>query len=56
MGAWAYMNRELTGLLAGNFSWSCVSRPLSASPATGSAQRHKREQTRLMADAYGRES
>jgi 2-oxoglutarate dehydrogenase E1 component len=56
MGAWAYMNRELPGLLAGNFSWSCVSRPLSASPATGSAQRHKREQTRLMADAFGRES
>ena len=56
MGAWAYMNRELPGLLAGNFSWSCVSRPLSASPATGSAQRHKREQARLMADAFGRES
>ena len=38
MGAWAYMNRELQGLLAGSFHWSCVSRPLSASPATGSTQ------------------
>ena len=40
MGAWAYMNRELQGLLAGSFHWSCVSRPLSASPATGSTKRH----------------
>jgi 2-oxoglutarate dehydrogenase E1 component len=54
MGAWAYMNRELQGLLAGSFQWSCVSRPLSASPATGSMKRHTREQTRLMADAFGR--
>jgi 2-oxoglutarate dehydrogenase E1 component len=54
MGAWAYMNRELAGLLAGSFQWSCVSRPLSASPATGSMKRHVREQARLMADAFGR--
>jgi 2-oxoglutarate dehydrogenase E1 component len=54
MGAWAYMNRELQGLLAGSFQWSCVSRPLSASPATGSMKRHLREQARLMADAFGR--
>ena len=46
MGAWAYMNRELPALLAGIFPWSCVSRPLSASPATGSMTRHKREQAR----------
>ena len=54
MGAWAYMNRELPALLAGSFPWSCVSRPLSASPATGSAKRHTREQARLMADAFGK--
>ena len=35
MGAWAYMNRELQGLLAGSFHWSCVSRPLSAQPGDG---------------------
>jgi len=54
MGAWPYINRELPGLLLGAFPWSCVSRPLSASPATGSATRHKREQARLVEDAFGR--
>jgi len=54
MGAWAYMNRELQGLLAGSFHWSCVSRPLSASPATGSMKRHAKEQARIMADAFGK--
>jgi 2-oxoglutarate dehydrogenase E1 component len=54
MGAWAYMNRELQGLLAGSFHWSCVSRPLSASPATGSTKRHAMEQARIMADAFGK--
>jgi 2-oxoglutarate dehydrogenase E1 component len=54
MGAWAYMNRELQGLLAGAFHWSCVSRPLSASPATGSGKRHAQEQARLMTDAFGK--
>jgi 2-oxoglutarate dehydrogenase E1 component len=53
MGPWPYINRELPGLLAGSFPWSCVSRPLSASPATGSASRHKREQARLVEDAFG---
>ena len=47
------MNRELPGFLAGSFPWSCVSRPLSASPATGSAKRHAREQARLVAEALG---
>jgi 2-oxoglutarate dehydrogenase E1 component len=54
MGAWAYMNREMQGLLAGSFHWSCVSRPLSASPATGSTKRHAYEQARIMTDAFGR--
>ena len=54
MGAWAYMNRELPPLLAGSFPWSAVTRPLSASPATGSAKRHTREQTRLVAEAFGK--
>ena len=52
MGAWPYMNRELPGLLKGSFPWSLVSRPLSSSPATGSATRHKREQARLMDEAF----
>ncbi|HEX3698346.1 MAG TPA: 2-oxoglutarate dehydrogenase E1 component [Polyangia bacterium] len=53
MGAWVYMNRELPAFLSGSFTWSCASRPLSSSPAVGSLGRHKREQARLMADAFG---
>jgi 2-oxoglutarate dehydrogenase E1 component len=48
------MNRELPPLLASAFLLSIVSRPLSASPATGSAKRHAREQARLVDDAFGR--
>jgi 2-oxoglutarate dehydrogenase complex dehydrogenase (E1) component-like enzyme len=33
-----------------------VSRPLSASPATGSMTRHKREQARVITDAFGKGS
>jgi 2-oxoglutarate dehydrogenase E1 component len=54
MGAWPYMNRELPGLLLGTFPWTCVSRPLSASPAAGSEKRHKMEQAKLIADAFGK--
>ena len=53
MGAWPYMNRELPGLLLGKYPWTCVSRPLSASPAAGSEKRHKMEQAKLIADAFG---
>jgi 2-oxoglutarate dehydrogenase E1 component len=52
LGAWPFMNRELPGMLKGSFPWSLVSRPLSSSPATGSATRHKREQARLMDEAF----
>jgi 2-oxoglutarate dehydrogenase E1 component len=52
MGAWNYINREFTGLLRGSFPWECVSRPLAASPATGSATRHKHEQAQLMNEAF----
>jgi 2-oxoglutarate dehydrogenase E1 component len=52
IGAWPYMNRELPGALRGSFPWSLVSRPLSSSPATGSATRHKREQAKLMDEAF----
>ena len=52
MGAWPYMNRELPSFLLGSFPWSCVGRPLSASPAAGSEKRHKLEQARLIEDAF----
>jgi 2-oxoglutarate dehydrogenase E1 component len=53
MGAWTTMNAQLPPLLRGYFPWSCVTRPLSASPATGSTARHRREQSRLVDDALG---
>jgi 2-oxoglutarate dehydrogenase E1 component len=56
MGAWTYLNRDLPSYLAGIFQWSCASRPLSSSPAAGSLSRHKREQARLIDDAFGRGS
>src|SRR5262249_1868700 len=55
MGAWNYMSHQLPPLLQGYFPLSCVTRPLSASPATGSAARHKQEQARLIRDALGKE-
>jgi 2-oxoglutarate dehydrogenase E1 component len=54
MGAWSYMNRDMPSYLVGIFPWSCVSRPHSSSPATGSMARHKREQARLIDDAFGK--
>jgi 2-oxoglutarate dehydrogenase E1 component len=55
MGAWNYIHREVPGLLAGSHPWACVSRPLAASPATGSATRHKREQAHLMDEAFAKD-
>ncbi|HVZ74091.1 MAG TPA: 2-oxoglutarate dehydrogenase E1 component [Polyangia bacterium] len=52
MGAWNYVHREVAPLLQGTYPWGCVSRPLAASPATGSATRHKREQATLMDEAF----
>ncbi len=53
MGAWLYMKRELRPLLAGIFRWSGISRPQSASPATGSSTRHYVEQAKILEDALG---
>jgi 2-oxoglutarate dehydrogenase E1 component len=53
MGAWNYMNRELPPLLLSSFHWSGISRPLSASPATGSHARHKLEHAKLIEEALG---
>jgi 2-oxoglutarate dehydrogenase E1 component len=53
MGAWPYMNTHLAPLMLSPTRWSGVSRPQSASPATGSAARHRLEQTRLVEEAVG---
>jgi 2-oxoglutarate dehydrogenase E1 component len=46
MGAWWYLNFKFAGKL--NRSLSVVARPSSASPATGSATRHKEQQEQLL--------
>ena len=53
MGAWNFMNREIPPLILSAFKWSGVSRPFSASPATGSLSRHKIEHARLIEEALG---
>ncbi len=53
MGAWNFVSRVLPPLLASTFKWSGVSRPLSASPATGSLSRHNLEHAKLLEEALG---
>ncbi|MEM9553358.1 MAG: 2-oxoglutarate dehydrogenase E1 component [Acidobacteriota bacterium] len=55
MGAWSFLKLRLSsdGMLFGRWPVSCVSRPESASPATGSATAHKQEQKALLLDALG---
>jgi 2-oxoglutarate dehydrogenase E1 component len=53
MGAWNFVSRALPGLLASSFKWSGVSRPFSASPATGSFSRHNLEHAKLLEEALG---
>jgi 2-oxoglutarate dehydrogenase E1 component len=53
MGAWEYVNLHLSPLLRGWGEFSCISRPASASPAAGSATRHRLEQEGLVNQAIG---
>jgi 2-oxoglutarate dehydrogenase E1 component len=53
MGAWEHLQAQLAPLLAGWTSFGCISRQPSASPAAGSATRHKLEQDSLVAQAIG---
>ncbi|MGH7828735.1 MAG: 2-oxoglutarate dehydrogenase E1 component, partial [Candidatus Binatia bacterium] len=53
MGYWHYLRVRLGERLFDRLPFSVISRPESASPATGSATRHKREQERLLAAAFG---
>jgi 2-oxoglutarate dehydrogenase E1 component len=54
MGAWRHMRARFGESICGR-PFSCVSRPASASPATGSATSHKQEQEQLIAEAFGEE-
>ena len=53
MGAWNFLDLHLSPVLRGNFEFSCISRPPSATPAAGSATRHKLEQEALVRQAIG---
>ncbi|MGH7951614.1 MAG: 2-oxoglutarate dehydrogenase E1 component [Limisphaerales bacterium] len=52
MGAWRYLRVNFGEKLFGQFPFSVVSRPESASPATGSTRSHKQEQQQLMERAF----
>lgn len=53
MGAWYHMSRNIPPLILSSFKWLGISRAFSASPATGSASRHKLEHAKLIEDALG---
>jgi|KBSSwiStaDraftv2_1062776.scaffolds.fasta_scaffold05240_5 2-oxoglutarate dehydrogenase E1 component len=52
MGAWPYLRARFGETLLKRFPLSVVSRPASASPATGSSASHKLEQQQVIADAF----
>jgi 2-oxoglutarate dehydrogenase complex dehydrogenase (E1) component-like enzyme len=52
MGAWRFVLHNLAGKLPNGLELSCVARPESASPATGSTTVHQQEQEELLAQAF----
>jgi 2-oxoglutarate dehydrogenase E1 component len=53
MGAWTYFLMNFGERFLGRFPFAGVTRAASASPAAGSARRHKQEQADLIARAFG---
>ncbi len=53
MGAWRFLRIHWGEQLFGRLPLSCVSRPASASPATGSKAAHQWEQEKLLGEALG---
>ena len=53
MGAWSFVHGRLHRLLRDRYRLTHVSRPESASPATGSAAQHQLEQADLLDRAIG---
>ncbi|NCQ34877.1 hypothetical protein GW813_07335 [bacterium] len=51
MGAWYYIRARLPQVASEGFTLRCLSRPESASPATGSKAAHVIEQKELVANA-----
>jgi 2-oxoglutarate dehydrogenase E1 component len=52
MGAWRYLRVQDCDKFLGRHPFSLVSRAASASPATGSASTHKREQEQIINQAF----
>jgi 2-oxoglutarate dehydrogenase E1 component len=53
MGAWYYIYAHFSRIMGGRLPLSVVSRPESASPATGSPASHALEQRMLLDAAFG---
>ena len=53
MGAWSFLLLRLGRQPFGRWPFDCVTRPESASPATGSGAAHKKEQAELIERALG---
>jgi 2-oxoglutarate dehydrogenase E1 component len=53
MGAWSYLRVRFGDRLLGRYPFAGITRPASASPATGSAGSHRLEQQSLIARAFG---
>jgi 2-oxoglutarate dehydrogenase E1 component len=53
MGAWTFMRIQFGEMLFGRWPFAGITRPASASPATGSHRRHKQEQSEIIARAFG---
>ena len=56
MGAWRYLRERFGDTLLDRYPLRLVSRPESASPATGSAGAHKLEQEQLIRQAFGEDT
>jgi 2-oxoglutarate dehydrogenase E1 component len=52
MGAWRYLHNKYCANFLGRHPFSVISRAASASPATGSAATHKREQEQIINQAF----
>jgi 2-oxoglutarate dehydrogenase E1 component len=52
MAAWRHLRARFGETLVGRFPLKFISRPASASPATGSLSSHKREQERILSEAF----
>jgi 2-oxoglutarate dehydrogenase E1 component len=53
MGAWMFLRVRFGETLFGRWPFAGITRPASATPATGSHRRHKQEQAEIVSRAFG---